>query len=101
MNSSIISATSEPAKEVGSQAMKHSFEQDSAQGFTEIEIRTQQPSEKTDQQTRPERLSFDEKDNYRDNEGTSWSSFSRMGPKVKRLEILNRYHYNPFEETNG
>lgn len=31
-----------------------------------------------------------------------WSTYSaKSNPKIKRLEILNRYHYNPFEENEG
>lgn len=29
------------------------------------------------------------------------SNSSKNGIKAKRLEILNRYHYNPFEEVEG
>lgn len=47
--------------------LSYEVEEPRNDGFGEIEIRTQQVSEKTEQQTRPDHLSFESKDSYKDN----------------------------------
>lgn len=32
---------------------------------------------------------------------SNWMQYQKTNPKIKRLEILNRYHYNPFQENEG